>query len=217
MLIWLLLIFIFFSIPASKLIGYILPALPPLAVLIAEALLLALSGRWALHIPRTIATYFVISSIACVVGMGVFRFIQTDTAYQIGAQIAAQKKPTDVFVYVRSYPFDLAFYSGATEPAWVVENWENLPKRDNWRNELADAARFNPEVGKQTLINFKEFVVRLCASEQRVFWVRGDRWIVQHLPFLQQIPPVFSQPDDGRVWKLETDAAFKAKLCNKAE
>jgi 4-amino-4-deoxy-L-arabinose transferase-like glycosyltransferase len=32
MLIWLLLIFIFFSIPASKLIGYILPALPPLAV-----------------------------------------------------------------------------------------------------------------------------------------------------------------------------------------
>jgi hypothetical protein len=135
----------------------------------------------------------------------------------MGSRIAAQKRPTDVFVYVRSYPFDLAFYAGATEPAWVVENWENLPKRDNWRNELADAARFNPEVGKRTLINFKELVARLCASEQRVFWVRGDRWIVQHLPFLQQIPPFFEQPDGGRVWKLETDAVFKAKLCTKAE
>ncbi len=217
MLIWLLLIFIFFSIPASKLIGYILPALPPLAVLSAEALLFALQGRWASHIPRTIATYFVISSVACVAGMGVFRFIQTDTAYVMGAQIAAQKKPTDVFVYVRSYPFDLAFYAGAAEPAWVVENWENLPKRDNWRNELTDAARFNPEVGRQTLINFKELVARLCSSEQRVFWVRGDRWIVQHLPFLAQIPPFFEQPDDGRLWKIENDAAFKTKLCTKAE
>jgi hypothetical protein len=149
--------------------------------------------------------------------MGVFRFIQTDTAYVMGTQIAAQKKPTDVFVYVRSYPFDLAFYAGATEPAWVVENWENLPKRDNWRNELSDAARFNPEVGKQTLINFKEFVVRLCASEQRVFWVRGDQWIVQHLPFLLQIPHFFEQPDGGRLWKLETDTAFKAKLCNQTQ
>jgi hypothetical protein len=186
-------------------------------VLIAEAMLFALRGRWASHIPRTIATYFVISSVACVVGMGVFRFIQTDTAYVMGTQIAAQKKPTDVFVYVRSYPFDLAFYAGATEPAWVVENWENLPKRDNWRNELSDAARFNPAVGQQTLINFKELVVRLCSSEQRVFWVRGDRWIVQHLPFLTEIPPFFEQPDGGRVWKLETDATFKAKLCTKAE
>ena len=217
MLIWLLLIFIFFSIPASKLIGYILPALPPLAVLSAEALLLALQGRWASHIPRAIATYFVISSVACVAGMFVFRFIQTDTAYVMGTQIVAQKKPTDVFVYVRSYPFDLAFYAAATEPAWVVENWDNLPKRDNWRNELADAARFNPELGKQTLINFKELVARLCASEPRVFWVRGDRWVIQHLPFLAEIPPFFEQPDGGRLWKLETDAAFKAKLCTKAE
>ena len=120
-------------------------------------------------------------------------------------------------MYVRSYPFDLAFYAAATEPAWVVENWDNLPKRDNWRNELADAARFNPELGKQTLINFKELVARLCASEPRVFWVRGDRWIIQHLPFLTEIPPFFEQPDGGRLWKLETDAAFKAKLCTKAE
>ena len=213
MLVWVLLIFIFFSIPASKLIGYILPALPPLAVLSAEALLLALQGRWASHIPRTIATYFVISSVTCVVGMGVFRFIQTDTAYKMGAQIAAHKQSTDVFVYVRSYPFDLAFYAGATQPAWVVEHWETLIKRDNWRNELADAAQFNPQLGRETLIDFKEFVRRLCASEQKVFWLRGDEWVVAHLPFLQQISPFFVQPDGGRAWKLETDAAFKAKLC----
>ena len=145
--------------------------------------------------------------------MGVFRFIQTDTAYKMGAQIAAHKQPTDVFVYVRSYPFDLAFYAGATQPAWVVEHWETLIKRDNWRNELADAAQFNPQLGRETLIDFKEFVRRLCASEQKVFWLRGDEWVVAHLPFLQQISPFFVQPDGGRVWKLETDAAFKAKLC----
>ena len=217
MLIWLLLITIFFSIPASKLIGYILPALPPLAMLIAEGLLLSLSGRWAPRMPRTIATYFVMAGVACVIGMGVFRFIQTDSAYKMGSQIAAQKTPTDVFVYVRSYPFDLAFYAGATEPAWVVEQWNTIIKRDNWRNELADAAQFNPKLGEQTLIDFKGFVTRLCTLDQKVFWVRGDEWVIGPLPFLQQIPPFFVQPDGGRVWKLENDAAFKAKLCLKTE
>ena len=216
MLIWVVLIAVFFSIPASKLIGYILPALPPFAVLSAEALLFALQGRWAPHIPRTVAIYFVTASLACVVGIGVFRFIQTDSAHQMGRQIALQKTPQDVFVYVRSYPFDLAFYAGAVEPAWVVESWKTIPKRDNWRNELADAAQFNPPVGQQTLIDFQELMVRICASDNRVFWVRGDQWAASLLPFLLNTPPFFAQPDDGRLWRIKSDAEFKAKLCTPA-
>ena len=102
-------------------------------------------------------------------------------------------------------------------PAWVVENWETIPKRDNWRNELADAAQFNPALGQRTLINFKEFFSRLCQSENRVFWIRGDEWVVQYLPFLVSIAPFFVQPDGGRVWKIKSDSEFKAKLCPKAD
>ena len=193
-----------------------MPALPPFAVLSAEALLFALQGRWAPHIPRTVAIYFVTASLACVVGIGVFRFIQTDSAHQMGRQIALQKTPQDVFVYVRSYPFDLAFYAGAVEPAWVVESWKTIPKRDNWRNELADAAQFNPPVGQQTLIDFQELMVRICASDNRVFWVRGDQWAASLLPFLLNTPPFFAQPDDGRLWRIKSDAEFKAKLCTPA-
>jgi 4-amino-4-deoxy-L-arabinose transferase-like glycosyltransferase len=39
MLVWMFGILVFFSLPNSKLVGYILPALPPLAFLIADALL----------------------------------------------------------------------------------------------------------------------------------------------------------------------------------
>ncbi|MEI0746981.1 hypothetical protein VUS79_33730, partial [Pseudomonas aeruginosa] len=56
--------------------------------------------------------------------------------------------------------------------------WLNpeVPVRDNWRKELYDAARFEPEVGRQVLISPQEFQSRLCAAPEGArYWVWGTR------------------------------------------
>ncbi len=213
MLIWFLLIAVFFSIPASKLIGYAVPTLPPLAVLAAEVIVRAMGGKWSVHVVRTLSISFVAVVIACLAGIGVFRFIQSDSARGMGALVAAQGTPDDIFIYSHSFPFDLAFYSGARHPAWVVDDWPAIPVGDNWRNELLDATRFSPALGKEVMVSFTELIPRMCQTTDRGFWLRGDQWEAGRWSFLEGLAPVLQQADDGRLWRVKTDAAFKARFC----
>jgi hypothetical protein len=207
------LIVVFFSIPASKLIGYALPALVPLAVLVAEGLWALRQARGSAFALPLIRGFVVGSAIACVIGLLAFRMTQKDSANDSGAAVAAQWKAGDTLVYLRAFPFDLPFYIGNRSPAWVVENWPSIPKRDNWRNELADAANFNPSLGNVVLITEHGLVPRLCETSDKVFWLRSDDWGPAAYPFLREIEPFFTQSNGGRVWKIKTDAAFKLKVC----
>ena len=217
MVIWFAVIAIFFSIPASKLIGYTLPTLPPLAVLVAEVLVRGVHDKytlkWSLAARRALEVCVIGAAICCLIAIGVFRFIQRDSGDEMGAQIATHKKPEDTLVYLMTYPFDLAFYAGMQHPAWVVENWASLPERDNWRNELADAAQFDPKVASQTLVSPEGLLPRLCASENQVFWMRADWYVSAFWPFLEKNKPFFVQPNRGTLWKVTTDAAFKREFC----
>jgi hypothetical protein len=213
LLLWVLVIAVFFSIPASKLIGYALPALPPLAALIAEVLYRGMQGARGVTINRLVGGFVVTSAVVCLLAIGVFRFIQKDSGHETGARIAAQIRPEDTVVYLSNYPFDLAFYTGAKKPVWVVDNWPGLVKRDNWRNELADAAQFDPAMGQQTLVNIDRFLPRLCDTDNQVFWIRGDQNIALSWPILKDRPPFFVQTNQGTTWKVVTDVDFKAQFC----
>jgi hypothetical protein len=213
LVIWLLVVAVFFSIPASKLIGYAMPTLAPLAVLLAEVAVRAMNSKWSSHVYRTIVLSLVGAAMACMVSIGVFWYIQTDSARAMGRLIAKSASPDDIMVYSHSYPFDLAFYVQARKPAWVVEDWPAIPKRDNWRNELVDAARFNPALGQEVLVTFDTLVPRMCQNPNRVFWVRGDQWEQVRWPFLRGVAPFFRQPDDGQVWRVVIDDDFRAKYC----
>jgi len=79
LLVWFAVIGVFFSIPASKLIGYALPTLPPLAVLIAEVLVRAMHGKWTDQVTRAIGGCFVGASIGCLIAIGAFRVTQKDS------------------------------------------------------------------------------------------------------------------------------------------
>lgn len=213
MLIWFAVIAVFFSIPASKLIGYALPALPPLAVLIAEVLVGAMHGKRSEQVRRAVGGCFVGACIGCLIAIGAFRVTQKDSGFEMGQRIAAEMRPDDTMVFLLNFPFDLAFYVGAKQPAWVVENWPGLIKRDNWRNELADAALFDPVMGAQTLVNIDAFIPRLCATEDKVFWIRGDRDMPLYWDILQNHPPFYVQGNGGTVWKLITNQKFKNAFC----
>lgn len=217
MIIWFAVIAIFFSIPASKLIGYALPTLPPLAVLIAEVLVRGMQGKWADHVKRGVGGCLIGAAIGCLIAIGAFRMTQKDSGSEMGQRIAAEMKPADTLVYLLNFPFDLAFYIGAKQPAWVVENWPGLVKRDNWRNELADAALFGPRVGAQTLVNTIDFMSRLCETNNQVFWIRGDEDMPIYWNILQNRTPFFVQGNGGTVWKLTTDQTFKNKFCQETK
>ena len=213
LVLWVLVIAVFFSIPASKLIGYALPALPPMAVLIAEVLHRGMQGSRGMAVTRLVGGFVVTATVVCLLAIGVFRFIQKDSSHEMGERIAAQFKPDDTMVYLMNYPFDLAFYAGSQKPAWVVDNWPGLIKRDNWRNELADAAQFDPAMGQQTLVNIDGFMPRLCKTDNQVFWIRGDKDMPIYWPILKDRPPFFVQTNLGTTWKVVTDSDFKAKFC----
>ncbi len=213
LLVWFAVIGVFFSIPASKLIGYALPTLPPLAALIAEVLVRGMHGKWSDQVTRAVGGCFVGASIGCLIAIGAFRMTQKDSGFEMGQQIAAQIKPDDTMVFLLNFPFDLAFYVGAKQPAWVVENWPKLIKRDNWRNELADAALFDPNVGAQTLVNIDDFIPRLCATDNKTFWIRGDEDMPLYWSILRDRTPFFEQGNGGTVWKITTDQRFNAVFC----
>jgi 4-amino-4-deoxy-L-arabinose transferase-like glycosyltransferase len=72
LLLWPLLILIFFSIPASKTLGYILPALPPLAVLVA----CYLRQHWFDPAPSSWLFTFV-GVLSCLLAVALLVFIQS--------------------------------------------------------------------------------------------------------------------------------------------
>ena len=62
MWIWPAVIIGFFSIPSSKLVGYVLPALPPLAYLIADGLV----RKWGVaSTPRLLKGVAIVAGVAC--------------------------------------------------------------------------------------------------------------------------------------------------------
>ena len=70
MVVWLVVIVGFFSMPNSKLAGYVLPALPPLAYLLVDGALQRSQGRWWGAGRAVLATAIVSATLVCVALIG---------------------------------------------------------------------------------------------------------------------------------------------------
>lgn len=217
MAVWMVVVLVFFSIPASKLIGYALPVLAPLAILIAEVIVAAVrddgpenSGKWY----RVTLTVAGVACVALAVLMGVYGRPNAST---LGVQAKAEFKPGDTLVTLHMYPYDLAMSLLAPKPAWIVDNWDNpkIPLRDSWRKELYDAGQFDPAGMRQTLISANVLQQRMCAAPpQQTFWIWGAprddaaAYVVLHgeQPFVV----------NGKyaLWRIRADDAFKSRNCD---
>ncbi len=137
------------------------------------------------------------------------------SAGPLAAQIRSLAQPGDTFVSLHTYPFDLALYAKAPNPTWVVDDWLNpeVPVRDNWRKELYDAAKFEPQVGKQVLISAEEFQARLCAAPDGArYWVWGTRSDAGSYAALAGREPTATSVKYV-MWQVVSDAAFKQRAC----
>jgi len=141
---WLAVVVLFFSIPQSKPVGYILPALFPLAFLVAEPVLAA----WRKSGPhRLVAASALLATSVCIAGV-VWLATRYDRDHaSIAATLRELRAPDDAVVFVGDYFFDVPFLAHLREPVPVVADWrpERVAEHDNWRRELAEAANFAPD------------------------------------------------------------------------
>jgi 4-amino-4-deoxy-L-arabinose transferase-like glycosyltransferase len=160
---WVLVVVVFFSLPASKIVGYVMPALAPAAALLSLGLV-SRPRRW----PRLAA----VAGALCVVPVLVLAWKAPGTHQDIGLALRAAWQPGDRLVYADNDFYDLRFYARIDAPAIVLSDWADpeLPRRDNWRKEMFDAARFDAAAGRATLWPWQRLNEVACGD--------GRTWIV---------------------------------------
>jgi 4-amino-4-deoxy-L-arabinose transferase-like glycosyltransferase len=216
MALWVAVVVVFFSIPASKLVGYVMPALPPLAFLLAEAVRESVErdGPGSMRHGRRAFIAFGVAMLIGVVAVVVTTLNPNrNSAKGIGEAMRDAMAPGDTLVMLHSYAWDLPFYSRARKPAWVVDNWDDpeIPRHDSWRKELLDASRFDPSV--RVLISAGEWKARVCGGrEDARYWVWGEPRDVEQYPLLAGTPP-YASGKQNVVWRLDANAAFKQRVC----
>ena len=146
--VWVLAILIFFSIPSSKLIGYILPVIPPLALLAAV--------NWQTFAEKNVHAGKLFVAF-CAINVGVALGIVTQVAnvtadgrtQDIAAILACESRPADTVYASGAFPYDLPFYAQTARPMVVLQDWvyERAHAGDGWQRELFEGAVFEPASG----------------------------------------------------------------------
>ena len=152
--VWVLVIIGFFSIPHSKIIGYTLPVMPPLALLAA----LGWDDAMA-RLRLTTGTQRKLFAALCATGIAIAiagNVAATRYTNQRGARDVAQAleaagaKPSDTVYLLGGYAYDLPFYRQASTPMVVIQDWPGLRKSagDGWQRELFEAADFDARAAR---------------------------------------------------------------------
>jgi 4-amino-4-deoxy-L-arabinose transferase-like glycosyltransferase len=203
MLVWPAMIVLFFSLPKSKLLGYVLPAVPPLAFLAAEGFLLqAPLSRTSIRLWR-LAT-----GIGCALALGIVGWLSVHPEHstQAFAQVLRNtREPSEPVVMLDKYFFDLPFYARLDKPVAVAGHWDDpdLRQHDSQRKELADAGRFDKTAAAKLLVLPAAMPALLCRSATN--WVLGPSSAVTEYPFLGLATDVHHE-NGTTLWRVDTKA-----------
>jgi 4-amino-4-deoxy-L-arabinose transferase-like glycosyltransferase len=202
---WCLCIVVFFSLPRSKLIGYVLPALPPLAYFVARSALAMVRGRAGpLRWSAGLAVLACGASLALVGRYG--------TAPDAALRLPAGRAPAaqDAVLMLDTYAYELPFYWRLQHPVRVWTDWSPalVSAHDDWRRELQDAGRFDPARGTQLLVGPGAVQAALCLSAPT--WVVGAADAPRAHPWLAQLQRVADSPRMA-VWRFAGSADGSAR------
>ncbi|GAC1607079.1 MAG: glycosyltransferase family 39 protein [Ramlibacter sp.] len=203
MLAWIAVVVAFFSLPQSKLVGYVLPAVPPLAALMALGFLRHgapshRTWRWW----RTTAASTVALGLAAVVGLSLF---PKNSTRDVALSLLKQRAPDDSVVMLDKFYGDVPLYARLVQPSGVVEDWlaSDLADHDDQRKELADAGRFAPGLAAKLLVTPASLPSALCGG--RTTWVIGPVTAASRYPFLESASLAYAEGETG-LWKIDPAA-----------
>jgi 4-amino-4-deoxy-L-arabinose transferase-like glycosyltransferase len=196
---WVVLVVLFFSLPKSKLLGYVMPAVPPLAALMADGFVqlgAATMRSRRLWIASAVVTCLV--SLGTVIGLA----IRTPNSMRdLALALRTQRAADEPVFMLAQYHYDVPFYAHLDQPLRVVDDWRSgaEPQRDNWHKELADAGQFASARAAQMLIMPSALAGAVCRAP--VSWVIGPASAAAAYPFLQAATVGFSRRDI-RLWRV---------------
>lgn len=146
---WVLAILGFFSIPNSKLVGYILPVLPALALLAALGWERTMGHRAAAG--KVFAGLCALSvGIAVILMAAVPGVTRVSRAQDVAAVLTCEARASDTVYVTGAYPYDLPFYAQTSHPMVVLADWPALRANtgDGWQRELFEGADFDAQAAQ---------------------------------------------------------------------
>jgi len=207
MWLWLAVTLIFFSIPISKLVGYVLVAVPPFAVLAADGFTRFLHARGGGE-QRWLAGMGAVAILLCAGGLAAGLVYERNNLQPLAAQVRPLlTSANDEIVVLRTYPFSLAFYLRHRLPIRVVEDWSEpvLRQKDGWRRELHEAGRFNPQRAQAVLIK-PAGLAHLLECSPRTVWIFALRNEPERTPDLARLQLVAAHANHA-VWRRPPSSA----------
>jgi 4-amino-4-deoxy-L-arabinose transferase-like glycosyltransferase len=213
MAIWLVLILVFFSLPSSKLVGYIMPILPPFAYFIADGF-----AEWIEREQTRAISWFVrttsVAVATCLVGVIGVSVSESLSAKDLVLSKMRNMKPEDQLVILGKYQYDLAIYSRASRPAWVVDNWSDpkVKKQDNWRKELSDAAQFDRQIAESNLISGTQFTEKFCNYQSGTVWIWAEKGNTSLVSWLS-LESVAGKDKYHELWRFTQDQIRTHPAC----
>jgi 4-amino-4-deoxy-L-arabinose transferase-like glycosyltransferase len=193
----------FFSLPQSKLLGYVMPAVPALAWWMADASAQATLGRqsrWGWRACLAVSAGIGLAAVLALTLGGAQ--LQKKSARDMGQALKARRQPGEPVVMFRQYVYDLPFYARLEQPALVVDDWQDpdIARHDSWRRELVDAGAFDPALARRLLVSPQALPAALCSAG--VVWVVGDAQALKQWPWLARAEPVFSA-NRQTLWRVD--------------
>jgi 4-amino-4-deoxy-L-arabinose transferase-like glycosyltransferase len=178
---WVLGIVLFFSIPNSKLVGYILPALPPVAVL-------ASLGWDRVMARRSYAgqLFVAICVLNCCIALGIVLKVGDATkkgrSQDVAEVLACAARPSDTIYASGGYPYELPFYVQTTRAIVMVDDWPALRKKsgDSWQRELFEGADFDALAAQ--VLQQPDVLQTAGLSSGNWLITRADSLYVPHTP-----------------------------------
>jgi 4-amino-4-deoxy-L-arabinose transferase-like glycosyltransferase len=166
-LIWSITVIVFFTIPTSKLAGYILPALPPLAIVLGPW-----CATWKYRRPAAI-----VAALLCVALVPFALRAKGLDPGGLASAVRTQVQSEDRVVFWGRYFFSVPVILQRTRPVEVVDAWATpsaqLP--DSWRRELAEGRDFEPARAAGVLLTPGEFQESMTRDPGRVWvWAHED-------------------------------------------
>ena len=205
-------VLLFFSLPQSKLLGYILPAVPPLAWLMADASIMASAA------PARRRWWWATLAFSALLGLAVVAGLTVDQRHSrrgLGLALRDRHLSGEPVYMIKDYQYDVLFYARLDAPVFVVDDWNNpdIALRDNWRKEVVDAGKFAPGLAAQLLLMPEALPAVLCSSP--VSWVVAAEEQRERHTFLVQAEPVHSVRG-VTLWRIDVrqSAQFKALNCS---
>jgi len=211
MWVWVVVITLFFSLPQSKLVGYILPAVPPMAWLLAVAFTNeeSTAARPRGRVWRAAQAAGALISLGAIAAASLY---PTKSHRELAGALRERLQTGEPVVFIDSYPFDLPFYARLTAPVVVIEDWDDPRVRrvDNWRKELADAVDFAPETGSRLLRGPGSLQALLCSA--RTVWLVGPTSAAERHPALKDAEAL-TTVRRATLWRWDRGSVSAAVRC----